>query len=458
MELEVELRPEGPAFVEVPIDLPDGVRCLEVSYYAEGQARVDIGLGGPELTDYPSLRGFRGWSGAAREEFYVATSSATPGYLAGPLEAGRWKILLGRYQVSEPTTVHLSIRASDEDRRRLGSQSPDLDNPRRGPGWLKGDLHCHTHHSDALGSLDELLQMARQKQLDFLAVTDHNTIAHHLEMRGDWGLTLILGQEVTTYKGHFNALGTGQWIDFRFDDLEGLKQALASARQGGALRVVNHPKPIHDDWKYDYWDDVDCIEVWNLPWATRNWVSLELWHKLLCAGRRLPAVGGSDRHQPPLPDPDHPLLQLGGPTTWVYAQSNAEADILAALKAGGASISEGPNGPMAYFEHEGKVVTGQTLPGGTPLEIKLIGAGECQLRVVDSQGVVMQGKAQDQPFVLRGQDFVRLELFIPVAEDHAYSGLVRQYHATTGLPFGMTPEEILAHDRILGLSNPVYIE
>ena len=73
-------------------------------------------------------------------------------------------------------------------------------------------------HSDGALTVDELAALAAERGLDFLAVTDHNTVSHHPELPAvgrPHGITLVPGQEVTTDRGHANALRRIGWIDFR---------------------------------------------------------------------------------------------------------------------------------------------------------------------------------------------------------------------------------------------------
>ena len=51
-----------------------------------------------------------------------------------------------------------------------------------GRRWLAGDLHMHTVHSDGVMTVPELARFAAGRGLDFIAVTDHNTISHHAEL------------------------------------------------------------------------------------------------------------------------------------------------------------------------------------------------------------------------------------------------------------------------------------
>ena len=73
-------------------------------------------------------------------------------------------------------------------------------------------------HSDGALTVPQLARLAAEQGLDFLAITDHNTVSHHAELgraSARYGVTLIPGQEVTTDTGHAGALGDLGWVDFR---------------------------------------------------------------------------------------------------------------------------------------------------------------------------------------------------------------------------------------------------
>ena len=98
--IEGRVRPGDPDWVYVPVELPPAVARLTVRCrYDRALGVIDLGLFGPGGR-------FRGWSGGARSEFTLAGSDATPGYLAGPLPAGTWQVILGPYLERLPAALH----------------------------------------------------------------------------------------------------------------------------------------------------------------------------------------------------------------------------------------------------------------------------------------------------------------------------------------------------------------
>ena len=77
----------------LPVDVPAGTAGLrvELDYDHAAGAVLDLGCLSP--------RGFRGWSGGARESFVISRAAATPGYLPGELEAGTWQVMIGVHRV-----------------------------------------------------------------------------------------------------------------------------------------------------------------------------------------------------------------------------------------------------------------------------------------------------------------------------------------------------------------------
>jgi PHP domain len=206
-----------------------------------------------------------------------------------------------------------------------------------GRRWLAGDLHAHTLHSDGAVTVAELACRAIGQGLDFLAVTDHNTVSHHAELgpvSARYGITLLPGQEVTTDTGHAGVLGDVGWADFRGspDDW------LAHAQQRGGLMSVNHPIAGHVSWLRPMRGRPPLAEVWHWSWLDPHWTTPLAWW-LAWDPAAIP-VGGSDWHRP------GDQAELGSPTTWVECEGAGPGDVLDGLRAGRVAISARRDGPV----------------------------------------------------------------------------------------------------------------
>lgn len=148
-----------------------------------------------------------GWAGGARQRFVVRDGEATPGFLPG-MEPGRWHVVLGLHHLpADGMQVRLEVETDSSapvETAALTPVTPTVRGSSRtvpagaGSTWSAGDFHAHTVHSDSQESIDQLAARAVTSELDFLAVTDHNTVSHHrlLGASAAWhGVTLVPGAE-----------------------------------------------------------------------------------------------------------------------------------------------------------------------------------------------------------------------------------------------------------------------
>lgn len=412
---------EQEEFPLLPFEVPPGVVRLCVSYefsrplsadkagWEEGNI-LDIGLFDPRGAEFPNGRGFRGWSGTARREFFLSPTEATPGYLPGPILPGTWHVLLGLYQLApEGCDYRIVIRME------TGDPSPDVPFPlpvswnpaplERGPRWFRGDLHAHTHHSDGTAPLEDLVAAARAQGLDFVAVTEHNTVSHLSELARFSGPPLLLpGVEISTYHGHANLWPVADWADFRCWQDDQMRQVREWAREHGALFSVNHPKDDGPPWGFGDFFEPDCLEVWGAPWFISNYQALAVWDSLLRQGRRVTAVGGSDKHQGPFTG-ELGWYELGNPTTWVWAEELSIPAIVEGLRAGHVFISEGPQGPQVELVAEAggrQAMMGDVLPvpEGAPVRLtcRVRGGVGTLLRLVSARRA-LQAEVSSENFI-----------------------------------------------------------
>jgi hypothetical protein len=337
----------------LPVEVPAGTAALRVtlSYPAESGAVLDLGCFDPA--------GFRGWSGGARDSFVVSEAGATPGYLPGPVPAGAWQVIIGVHLVPAegvPFSVTAeALRVPDAGAvasSGLDGAAPPVpaDRPARRPlpapsgmTWLAGDLHAHTEHSDGVLSVAELASFAVAQGLDFVAVTDHNTVSHHALLgpaSSRYGVMLLPGQEVTTVSGHAGVLGGTGWIDFR----EPAASWLTAAEAAGGLMSVNHPFAGPVSWLHSMPRRPPLLEVWHWSWLDLSWTTPLSWWQAWDP-TAIP-VGGSDWHRPGSDAP------LGTPTTWVLCTDPSEAGVFDGLRAGRVAISASRDGPLLLRQED----------------------------------------------------------------------------------------------------------
>ncbi|TDC20513.1 phosphoesterase [Streptomyces sp. 8K308] len=338
----------APDFVYVPVRVPRGVRRLAVSYsYDRPQVpagtpgnALDIGIFDERGTELGG-EGFRGWSGGARTEFFLSAEEATPGYLAGPVNAGTWHVALGPYTIA-PQGLDYELTITLEYGAAGTTQRPAYPRERargRGRAWYRGDCHLHTVHSDGRRTPAELAAAARAAGLDFIVTTEHNTHSAHAAFRGLDGddLLILCGEEVTTRNGHYLALGTdpGTFVDWRYrarDDAYP-RYARRIHRAGGLVVPAHaHATCIGCSWKFGF-READAVELWNGAWTAEEELALASWESLLRGGDDwLPAMGNSDAHREPQP--------VGLAQTVVLADGLDRRSILAAIAAGRSYLAE----------------------------------------------------------------------------------------------------------------------
>ncbi len=226
----------------------------------------------------------------------------------------------------------------------------------------RGVFHVHSVYShDSQASLDFIRKTARKAGLDFVVVTDHNTLEgmHHYKKAGDFSSPLLIfGNEISTVDGHLIALGVHELTPG-----DRTSENLINWIHGqGGYAVLAHPTGKKKPWTHWQVQDWDGMEVYNFaddfyrgnkikivlkaiflsPNAFLSRTakvpkeSLKVWHGEL-RSRPVTAFGGTNAHlKLKLAGwaPENFLLYLKSVTTYVYAKSLDEKAILKALGEG----------------------------------------------------------------------------------------------------------------------------
>ncbi|NLX82828.1 MAG: CehA/McbA family metallohydrolase [Clostridiales bacterium] len=398
-------RREMGQYLRVPFIMPPDADTLRVTYsyerhrlHDEGDGRVtrdeinivDLAL---EKPGYELV----GASGSNRQEITLHENYATPGYHPHRLTPGTWHIILGAYQIEEagcPVKIRVEIMLKQ--------------------GLLvKGDTHTHTVHSDGWYTVEEAIERARGDRMDFLFLTDHNSMASNPLVRSYPDLTVIPGVEITYYGGHYNLFGVQRPVKtYVANTRDEVLTIMAEGRYNKALCSVNHPTDANCPWTFGLGEDVpvDMVEIWNGPYTPWNQKAIDLWQEHLCAGRIWPAIGGSDVHHSEL------FRTYGTPTTFLYTRSRGASDILDAMRKGHAFVGMHPEAPHIHLgikdARMGDVYHGE--PSPLRLQVGPLSATD-EVLVINQTGVLWRqtpGKCHlfEAEVSAHGSRFLRVEV------------------------------------------------
>ncbi len=279
----------------------------------------------------------------------------------------------------------------------------------REDGWLRGDFHLHTEHSDGWDTVATTLDLAAYlddetflahhpeytgNQLDLIALTDHRTVDQNFDAAfASDELILIPGEEFGG-DGHAGCLGIETFVDHDPDSdgttTTDILAAVDDAHGQGGLFSPNHPMLAGTPWRWNAWD-VDALEIWNAGWAlaspesteetltsweeahgpaspyfrraaqlegaTASGETLLLYEALLSRGVHLAVIGGSDRHVALLP---------GFPTTYVQTDQADGDGVLDGIRQRHTFVARNPAAAQVLMEVESE---GQTYRMGDEIPV-----------------------------------------------------------------------------------------
>jgi predicted metal-dependent phosphoesterase TrpH len=159
------------------------------------------------------------------------------------------------------------------------------------------DLHTHSVASpDGSLSINDYRAILQHGRLQYIAVTDHNTIDIALQLHKEFGQQIIIGEEISTHEGEIIGLYLTKGISPQVTIAEAVQ---AIKRQGG-LVYVPHPfetfrKGITPEVLQHIAKEVDIIEVHNGRAIFQNFSKEAItWAHT----HRVPGAASSDAHGP----------------------------------------------------------------------------------------------------------------------------------------------------------------
>ncbi len=191
-----------------------------------------------------------------------------------------------------------------------------------------GNVHIHSTYSDGSGTVEEIAGAAQRAGLDFIVITDHETLKGYLDKKEGWHKdTLVLfGMELNKEDHHYLAFDLQEEISSQGLSPQGVINLVNN--QGG-FGFIAHPfekgSPMVWGGRNFPWKDWNVqgfkgIEIWNYSSQWRDYAtnyfkalymiyghkkshknspcsrSLKKWDELLSRGFRVLALGSSDAH------------------------------------------------------------------------------------------------------------------------------------------------------------------
>jgi hypothetical protein len=427
--------PDGGArHFRIPFTVPEGVVEIEVRHDDLSEANIlDWGLYDPA--------GSRGWGGGNDEPAVVGINAASRSYTPGAIANGEWSVIVGKAKIVEtPALYHVEVvlrdvatLAAQPERTAYAPPAPLSGDAR----WYAGDFHVHSIESgDARPPLEEILDYARGKGLDFIEISDHNT---HTQLdfydgaqAASTDVLLLPGVEFTTYQGHANGIGATQWVDHKIGFEGATIEAAAEAYNAqDALLSINHPVLDIGDlcigcaWAHELdLSFISAVEIGTGGWQQSGFLfgerAIAYWDELCDSGQHVAAIGGSDDHSASV---DLGMFEspIGDPTTMVYASELGVDAILDAIRNSRTVVKlQGPDDPMIELSTDVAPVGDTVSAGYVVVRAKVSGGDGATVRFVQDgaplDGAVVVGDEHVHELALvpptEGETRVRAEVLV----------------------------------------------
>ncbi|MBI5091429.1 MAG: CehA/McbA family metallohydrolase [Candidatus Hydrogenedentes bacterium] len=346
-------------------------------------------------------------------------------------------------------------------------------------GWYRGELHAHSSYGEGRGknteSVPDLVERAEKAGLDFLAITDRNTLAACTDpgFKSD-RVALIPAMEWGSDKeGVALIYGPRTMPDIVHSQEEGQAVLRLLQAQGGVFAVA-HPCFPTAPWQWGL-QFVNAIEVWCRDWRgvppmnveqltepnklkvktrfaysiaeaasmnrlSANGQAVAFWDSELARQLRACAIAGSSTTSP--------KVAMGAPITCVYAKDKSWPAILEGIRLGRTYISSGPEGPTIQFcadvKKDGKIdiSMGGVAPLGvlTELQVIITRAKGRKVEVLRNGLPIIAQKIEDNAFIMK------------------FDQIPLDYSVYRVQVIGEGPAEGFGGSEVLAMSSPVYFD
>lgn len=322
-------------------------------------------------------------------------------------------------------------------------------------GYVACDTHVHTfevsRHGDA--SLEERMLTLAGEGIEVAVATDHNIFVDYTPIQAELGLQKyfkpIIGNEVTTKFGHFNAFAGSSAATLPDQNAPDWRALTQSIHETAALQyvIINHPRDLHSNFRPFGPEnmiaatgrrldgrvlEVDAMELINSAALQSDpMVLFHDWMTQVNRGNRLSAVGSSDSHEVS-------MKIVGQGRTYIRVNDTNPAalawpDILAAMYGGKMLVSlglfmelrvEGKHSSGDFYSHEDDVIDAE-------LMLRAPHWAEAEYVELYANGVLVE-KIPAYKLPLAGSSFIPIVRFKRPAHDVQLVAIARG-HSDAGL-------------------------
>ena len=188
---------------------------------------------------------------------------------------------------------------------------------------IRAEFHCHTVYSlDSSNRIPQLLKTARERGIQRLAITDHNTIQGALRAKEMDPELVIVGEEILTTEGELLAYFLKEKVPKRLSPLETIELL---KKQGAFIAVPHVFDRRRHGWRMEdlvgILPYVDALEVFNARCLRGH---INRLGREFAEEQKFAMMAGSDAHS---------LVELGLASVWLPAFNSAD-ELREALKFG----------------------------------------------------------------------------------------------------------------------------
>lgn len=234
----------------------------------------------------------------------------------------------------------------------LASESAPPRSPATSGGYLvlAGDFHVHSFPGDGLLPPWDLAREARRRDLDVIALTNHNSmlswrVAQRLSaLTGSPGAMVLPGEELTAVGYHLAAVGVDRTVEWR----QPAAAAAAAVHARGGVAIAAHPgrreQRRFDDAALDALDGVEVAHPAIHVWEEDRRDFAAFYDRAVRRHPGIAAIGSTDFHH---------FAPLGLCRTYLLVKTATAAGVLDAIRAGSTVACDGRGnayGPAALVE------------------------------------------------------------------------------------------------------------